>query len=299
MIFCAFCVITVNSSPFIQAVLLLGGNIVPNFGEQTEKQKNIFPMKNLKNSFRTKISLFAICMLGFFAVLAFAPDAAGAVTIAGTSLAFMLPSSSRALPGDNNSPSPRPNLSKSDLNQSILDMTNMPEIDIMPVPMGLTQTIQSNGGASAVAKTAYFLNEDSYTATPTNNGSGASSISNTYGDGWGGLGYNNLAKAVNAGRGIKCYGLTIEYTQGGSEFASGLTTANLTLNFVNLVGASYIPSGVVLSVGKRNTQYLDGTMTITRTFYLNALAQISYVVPASTTADANTVATLTVNTINQ
>lgn len=257
-------------------------------------------MKNLFSSFNKKIAAFAIVMLSFIAICVFATDTASALTIAGASFAFMLPSSGRAIGGNQEQPAPRPSApSKQDQNSSILDMSAMPEIDIMPVPMGLTQTIQSDGDAGALAKTAYFLNEDSYTATPTNNGSGASSISNTYGDGWGGLGYNNLAKCVNGGRGIKCYGLTIEYTQSGTELASGLTTANLTLNFVNLVGASYIPSGVVLSVGKRNTQYLGGTMTITRTFYLNALAQISYVVPASTTGGADTVATLTVNTINQ
>ncbi|HYD20025.1 MAG TPA: hypothetical protein VEB40_01020 [Flavipsychrobacter sp.] len=168
-------------------------------------------------------------------------------------------------------------------NDPIVNMQG--EINMLPNVPAMTQVIVSNAGGGAVAKTVYFLNEDIFNATPGNNGSGEASISNTYGDGWSGNGYNQLAKALSAQNGIKCYGLTLSFvtTSTGNENSSGLATAQPTWLMASMVGSSQIPKGFVLNAGKRNTQYLSGTMTISGVFFMNSLCQLSYVVPAGNT----------------
>lgn len=154
--------------------------------------------------------------------------------------------------------------------------------DLAPVPNSMTQVIASATGSGALTKTVYFGNEANYNATPTDNGSGASSITNTYGDGWSGKGYTALMNS----RGVRCYGFTLEYvtTSTGAQLASGLTNANPTLLLSNFVGANQIPVGYPLAGGTRNTQYLAGTMTIQVQFTMNYATQFSYIVPAGATA---------------
>lgn len=160
--------------------------------------------------------------------------------------------------------------------------------NLQPNVPAMTQTIVNAVGTSAAAVTAYFLNEGTggYNTTPTNNGSGASSVTKTYGDGWTGNGYNNLAKLYSSQNGIKCFGFTLAYTvtSGGAQDPSGLTTANPTWLMVNLVGANQVPKGFVLGAGSRNTQYLSGTMTVKGIFYLSSLNQMSYAVPVGDTS---------------
>lgn len=157
------------------------------------------------------------------------------------------------------------------------------EVNIYPIPPAMTQVIVSDAGSGALSKTVYFGNEATFNSTPTNNGSGASSISNTYGDGWSGKGYNQLFGSYP---GVKCYGFTLQFitTSGGAQNPSGITTASPTLLFANMVGTNQIPYGIVLSAGSRNTQYLSGEMTVKQVFYMNPVAQLSYVVPAGNTA---------------
>ncbi len=163
------------------------------------------------------------------------------------------------------------------------------EFNMMPVPAAMTQTQASATGGGALAKTGYFLNEAFYNVTPTNNGSGAASIVTTYGDGWSGKGYTQLA---NNGQGIKCYGFTLSYvvTASGLQDSAGLATANPTILVSNLVGANQIPYGIPLNAGSRNTQYLSGVMTIAYVFWMNSLTQFSYNIPVGDTV------TLTINT---
>lgn len=174
---------------------------------------------------------------------------------------------------------------------SYIDLSTDPTLNPMDspnaTPNSLGQTIVSNTGGSAAAVTAYFLNEDIYNATPTNNGSGASSVSNTYADGWAGNGYNALSKSATAGKGIMCYGFTLEYitTSGGAQNPTGLTTANPTYLTANLVGANQAPFGMPLNAGVRNTTYQTGTMTIKKSFYLSCLNQFSYGVPVGNTVN--------------
>ncbi len=159
------------------------------------------------------------------------------------------------------------------------------ELNMFPDVPSMTQVITSASGGGALTQTAYFLNEDIFNETPTNNGSGAGTITNTYGDGWAGNGYNNLAKALSFQNGIKCYGFTLEYitTSTGAENPAGLAVAQPTWLMGNLVGNRQIPKGFVLPAGKRNTQYLTGTMTLDGIFYLNALCQFSYGIPVGNT----------------
>jgi len=156
--------------------------------------------------------------------------------------------------------------------------------DMLPIPPAFTQTIISNTGAGANAITAYFGNEPFFNATPTNNGSGAASVVNTYGDGWSGKGYNQLISALE--RGVRFYGFTLSYitTSTGAQNPAGLTTANTTILVADLVGANQIPKGIVINAGLRNTQYQQGTMTVQYTFNLNTLCQFSYSVPVGNTA---------------
>lgn len=167
-------------------------------------------------------------------------------------------------------------------------LNNAPNVSVpgnfslMPVPPAMTQVIASNNGANAVAKTVYFGNEASFNSTPTDNGSGAESITNTYGDGWSGKGYNQL---IGIGDGVQCFGFTLSYvtTSTGAQNGSGIVTANPTVLVATLINGETVPKGYVLSAGARNTQFLAGEMTIQTMFKLNALSQFSYVVPINNT----------------
>ncbi len=163
---------------------------------------------------------------------------------------------------------------------SVVDVAG--NFNMLPIPPAMTQTITSATGGGALAKTVYFGNEAYFNATPTDNGSGAASIVNTYGDGWSGKGYNQL---ILNNAGLQLYGFTLQYvnTSSGAQDNGGLTTAAPTLLVANLVGQNQIPRGLVLSAGTRNTQYLAGTMTVRYQFTLNSLMQLSYVVPVGDT----------------
>lgn len=172
---------------------------------------------------------------------------------------------------------------------SIIDRSGDPIYDLMSSPQATPSTLQqvivSNTGSGAAAITAYFMNEDVFNATATNNGSGASSASNTYSDGWSGNGYNNLAKSVNNGRGIMCYGLTFQYivTSGAVQDGTGLSAANPNLLGATNVGTSMRPEPSPLNEGLRNTQYLSGVMTVLAPFFMSSISQISYRIPVGDT----------------
>jgi len=174
--------------------------------------------------------------------------------------------------------------------QSAVVINDQP-FDMLPVPVAMSQTIASATGTGATAVTAYFGNEPYFNSTPTTNGSGAGSVTNTYGDGWSGKGYNQLFNAIT--RGVRCYGLTISFitTSTGAQNPSGLNTAATTLLVADLVGANQIPKGIVLNAGARNTQYLSGTMTVIYQFNINCLTQLSYSVPVGNTVSLTLLST--------
>lgn len=159
--------------------------------------------------------------------------------------------------------------------------------DKFPIPPALTQTIVSNTGAGALAKSVYFGNEDAFNVTPTDNGSGANSIVPTYGDGFTGKSYNrSFAQPSVASSGLQCYGFTLQFitTNGGAQNSAGLTLSNPTLLTSNGTGSNMIPQGIVLSQGARNTQYLSGVMTVSTKFVMNSVTQLTYIVPVGNTS---------------
>lgn len=184
---------------------------------------------------------------------------------------------------DNNAPVSNPsqmqNVSKVVANTPMVSVAG--EANYKPQVPAMTKTVTSATGGGAAAVTAYFLNEDVYNATPTNNGSGMLSVVGTYGDGWSGGGYNRLAMLEGGNNGISCYGLTLVYTviSSSAQDGSALSTANPTWLMANLVGNRQVPVGLVLAAGTRNTQYLQGTMTVDFKFNLSPLNQLSYNVP--------------------
>jgi hypothetical protein len=175
-------------------------------------------------------------------------------------------------------------------NPGVIDQSDEVIIDPMSqrtvIPNTLTQTIVSNLGSGDENITAYFLNEDTYNTTTTNNGSGTDSVSNVYSDGWVGLGYNQLARSANGGRGIICYGFTLVYkvTSGGAQDPTGLAAASPSYVAYNNVGANgQMAVGEPLNEGIRAGNYQTGTMTLLRKFYLCSVNQINYVVPPGDT----------------
>ena len=195
----------------------------------------------------------------------------------------LLPSTS---PGVGPAPIVQPNpglqVQNNTPSDSTIDVSG--QFDMFPVPPAMTQVIASATGGGAAAINAYFLNEPYFTSTPTNNGSGAASVVITYGDGFSGKGYNQLAAGSEGG--IKCYGFTLQFitTATGAQNNAGLNTAAPTILVANLVGANTIPRGLVLAAGSRNTQYLAGVMTVRYQFKLNTLCQFQYAVPVGNTA---------------
>lgn len=237
-----------------------------------------------------RIKMFACAIVAMFMVanVAFADNvslADGAIAV-GSSLAVMMPIGG-AEPGQNGGGGQDIRVMLENPNPSFIDLSGdlpinpMQAPDIVPISLGKTTT-STNAGA---AKTGYFLNEDTYNATPTDNGGGAGTIVNTYADGWTGLGYNNLAKSVNGGLGIMVYGLTFVYvtTSTGAQSAAGLSTANPTLLTASFVGGTMRPSPLPLNTGINNDQYQEGTMTIKKKMYLSSANQISYGIPINST----------------
>ncbi len=244
-------------------------------------------VKKVNTIKRVIFAFAAILMLGT-AIASDSHSAIGNAITAGTSLAVILPSN--AMPdssGGNGSPV---NVMINTGDIPFIDLSADPPLNPMQnpnsVPTSLGQTIVSNTGGSAAAITSYFLNEDTYNATPTNNGSGAASVSNTYNDGWSGNGYNNLSKSVNAGNGILAFGFTLEVitTSGGAQNGTALNAANPTYLTASLVGATQSPNPIPLNTGVRNNQYQLGTMTVKKNFYLSSLNQFSTLVAVGTTS---------------
>lgn len=167
-------------------------------------------------------------------------------------------------------------------------------VDGWQKPQALIQTVYSDVGTNAAAVTVYFGNESFYNSTATNNGSGANSVHKSYGDGWSGKGYEQLYSGANEGGtpGIVCYGFTLQFTttSTGAQAPAGLNTAAPTILYSNLVGINQVPTGIPLTQGSRNNQYLNGMMTIAVQFKMNSLAQFSWVLPVGITGN------LTVNT---
>lgn len=174
-------------------------------------------------------------------------------------------------------------------NGATIDRSDEPVLDPYSTqaiyPAIMQQTIVSASGSGAAAITAYFMNEDAFNETTTNNGSGSATVTNTYLDGWAGLGYNRLASSGNSGHGVKCFGLTMIFkvTSGGAQDPAGLAGSALEYNTYNNLNGGNMQIGTPLNEGILNTQYQIGTMTLKRSFFMSSINQFSYVVPVADT----------------
>lgn len=151
------------------------------------------------------------------------------------------------------------------------------------IPSSLTLTISSNNGDGALTKTVNVFNNSFLTQALTDNGSGAASISYTWGDGFSGTVYEQMFK-FNGGQGILISGFTIISTNftTGAQIATPFNTINMTLLAQNGNGAS-IPYNIKLAEALRNTQYQNGMLTPVVPFYINPLSQLQLSIPANTT----------------
>ena len=168
-----------------------------------------------------------------------------------------------------------------------------------PIPDVLTATYVSNTGMSAVNQTVFFGNEVNYQVTPTNNGSGAATLSKTYGDYKGdGTGYNsefvinrqdidaNSGRVVGSYMGIKIYGFNIMFviTSGTVQDPTSLTPANVQVLKYTGIGTTAMPLPITIVRGRRNTMYLAGLLTIKTMFNFDAKTQVQFVVKPGVTA---------------
>jgi len=88
-------------------------------------------------------------------------------------------------------------------NGSKVNKAGLETVDLKPIPESIDITVKSTTGVGAESKTIYLFNLDFLEAAVTNNGSGAGSITYTYGDGRSGVVYNKQIENAFGGRGIK------------------------------------------------------------------------------------------------
>ena len=154
-----------------------------------------------------------------------------------------------------------------------------------PIPRTSVVTLTSATGASAVAKTFYLFQESTFNATPTNNGSGAASITVTYDDGFSGASINRLLMESNNGRGLLCKGFTLNYkvTSGGAADPTGLATSAIQLRSYNSKNGGYIPYDIDVAEAVRNNAYNSGIITVETEFWMNGLTQFTGSLPVGDT----------------
>lgn len=168
------------------------------------------------------------------------------------------------------------------VNSGVSNIGNGITFDIFTIPSSLTFTTASNNGTGAASITQKIFNNTTFGDAITTNGSGAASIVNTYGDGFTGKVYERLFSSANGGKGVLITGFTVVSTVGGSQSSTPFNTIALTLNSANGQG-SLIPVNIDLSEAIRNTQFLSGTLTVNKSFYMNSLQYLSALLPANTT----------------
>jgi hypothetical protein len=167
--------------------------------------------------------------------------------------------------------------------QGVVNLSNGVVYNIFTIPTSFTVTTQSIAGAGALTVTQYIFNNSVMNAILTNNGKGAASIVNTFGDGFGGRIYDAYLKSANNGFGIKMNGFTVVATvdSTGDQTSTPFNTLNMNLIAANGQG-SVIPIPFDVNEAVRNTQYQVGTLTVNKEFFLSSLTQISYSQPADT-----------------
>lgn len=165
-------------------------------------------------------------------------------------------------------------------NAGVANLSNGTVFNLFTIPTSFSWTVSSTDAGAAT--TVYGFNNNVLNAAVTNNGGGAGTIVNTYGDGFTGKVYENYARSANGGMGVKILAMTIEST----NYTSGAQTTPFSTLAFNIIAAngqgSVIPIPVNLQEAVRNTQYQSGILTVKKPFYLNALTQLSLLMPINT-----------------
>lgn len=168
-------------------------------------------------------------------------------------------------------------------NAGITNLSGGVVFNVYTIPTSLTWSVSSNNATGSGTVTVYGFNNNVLNSAVVNNGAGADSIANTYGDGFSGKVYENYFRSANAGQGMRILGMTIEATNytSGSQVSSVFSTMSLNIIAANGQGST-IPLPVNLQEAVRNTQYQSGILTIKKDFYLNSLTQLSLSLPKDT-----------------
>lgn len=154
----------------------------------------------------------------------------------------------------------------------------------------LSWKASSIAGTSAADAQMYIFNEDRYIVNPTNNGHGAESISDSYGDGFGSAWYNSLFQTTP---GFMIYGFTVAMStiSTGVQNPEGLALLNLSWLNYNGYGGKSVPTEIPLGVAVRNTQFQDGILTVKFPMYITNQGQFNLTLPPD-----NTIAFTFINT---
>lgn len=168
--------------------------------------------------------------------------------------------------------------------QAVIDLSGNTTYNINKVPSSFTFSSASDNGAGGATVTQLAFNNAALGAAITTNGGagGAGSIVNAFGDGNGGLIYDQFMRMANNAQGVLMLGFTVIATVGGVQSTVPLNTLNM-----QLVGSNgqqgLVP--VTFDVGEalRNNAFLAGTLTVKARFFLNAISQIRFSLPQNTT----------------
>lgn len=166
-------------------------------------------------------------------------------------------------------------------NQGISNLSGGKVINIYPVPESINVAVISAAGDSAAGILVNLFNTNKFGNLVTNNGSGANSITYSYGDGTAtGLTYDQYWLTSNQAQGLPVFGFNIGYTVGGTSSQQSISTANLSYNVFN-GAAGIVPVPLQIGRANRNTQYIGGLLTVAWMAQVNALAQFKVFVPVN------------------
>ncbi len=156
--------------------------------------------------------------------------------------------------------------------------------DIFTIPSSFTFTAASNNGGGGGTVSIYIFNNTNMTSLVTDNGSGAGSITNTFGDGYTGGIYQQIQRSANKGKGPKIRGIITQAitTSSGAQIATPYATMQMQVLYANGEGGA-TPVPINMQEALRNVSNQVGILSVVKGFYLNAVAQIKCQLPVNTT----------------
>lgn len=168
-------------------------------------------------------------------------------------------------------------------------------VELYTPALSTNYTVTNSNVADATSITAYMFNNNFFNTTPDSSGTGAgNTVTKTYDDGWNGKLIERTLAVANYGRGLRARFINIIATDAsGNQSPVALSGCQLTLQSYTGNNGKPNPFPIPLSQAIRNTMYQSGTLTIELDMWVNAISQISFVVPKgctlSVTVDWDTV----------